>query len=339
MSKEKNNEKLTLIEETSNVPFFKKKNKINKNIRKRQRDKSDDGSDNEETNSTVVRKERKLEASPFIQETKREKRVTTEDISVTYASNKSAASSMPHDVATRTAEWDTAADKDAQALLEKKLAAEEAEDDNLYKGQHAYKSYIKKRDTAAGSAASSKIKAGPIRAPANIRVTSRFDYQPDICKDYKETGFCGYGDSCKFLHDRGDYKTGWQLEREWEEKQGKLGRDPNTYIVESSDEDSDNELPFACLICRQEYSSPIVTRCGHYFCEKCAIKNFAKDPKCFACGAPTNGIFNAAKNLLQKLKEKKKRYEEKEQEKQQPPSREVNSDSKDNSDEDDDESD
>ncbi|CAG8446894.1 5269_t:CDS:2 [Ambispora gerdemannii] len=229
MSKETTEETLTLIEETPNVP------------------------------STVVRKERKLEASPFVQETKREKRVTTEDISVTYASNKSAASSMPQDVATRTAEWDTATDNDAQALLEKKLAAEEADDDNLYKGQHAYKSYIKKRDTAAGSAASSKIKAGPIRAPSNIRVTSRFDYQPDICKDYKETGFCGYGDSCKFLHDRGDYKTGWQLEREWEEKQGKLGHDPNAYIVESSD-DSEDELPFACLICRQEYSSPVVTK-------------------------------------------------------------------------------
>jgi RING finger protein 113A len=23
-------------------------------------------------------------------------------------------------------------------------------------------------------------------------------------------------DTCKFLHDRSDYKTGWQLEREWE---------------------------------------------------------------------------------------------------------------------------
>jgi hypothetical protein len=27
------------------------------------------------------------------------------------------------------------------------------------------------------------------------------------CKDYKETGRCGYGDSCKFMHDRGDYKV------------------------------------------------------------------------------------------------------------------------------------
>lgn len=46
-----------------------------------------------------------------------------------------------------------------------------------------------------------------------MRVSARFDYQPDICKDYKETGFCSYGDSCKFMHDRGDYKSGWELDR------------------------------------------------------------------------------------------------------------------------------
>ena len=55
-----------------------------------------------------------------------------------------------------------------------------------------------------------------MRAPANLRATVRWDYQPDICKDYKETGFCGFGDSCKFMHDRSDYKHGWQLEREVE---------------------------------------------------------------------------------------------------------------------------
>ena len=54
---------------------------------------------------------------------------------------------------------------------------------------------------------------GPLRASTNVRMTVRFDYQPDICKDYKETGYCGYGDSCKFIHDRGDYKSGWELDR------------------------------------------------------------------------------------------------------------------------------
>lgn len=62
---------------------------------------------------------------------------------------------------------------------------------------------------------------GPIRAQTWARAISRFDYQPDICKDYKETGFCGYGDSCKFLHDRGDYKSGWQIEQEWAAKEKK----------------------------------------------------------------------------------------------------------------------
>ena len=31
-------------------------------------------------------------------------------------------------------------------------------------------------------------------------------------------------DSCKFLHDRSDYKSGWQLEKEWKDKEyGKEG--------------------------------------------------------------------------------------------------------------------
>ena len=62
-----------------------------------------------------------------------------------------------------------------------------------------------------------KFLAGPIRAPTNIRTTCRFDYQPDVCKDYKDTGFCGFGDTCIYLHDRGDTMSGWQLEKVWED--------------------------------------------------------------------------------------------------------------------------
>ena len=39
-----------------------------------------------------------------------------------------------------------------------------------------------------------KFLAGPLRAPSFVRSTCVFDYQPNICKDYKETGFCGFGD-------------------------------------------------------------------------------------------------------------------------------------------------
>lgn len=91
------------------------------------------------------------------------------------------------------------------------------EDDKVYRGLNNYHQYFKPKDTAAGNASSGMVRKGPIRAPENIRSTVRWDYQPDICKDYKETGFCGFGDSCKFLHDRSDYKHGWQLEQEWEE--------------------------------------------------------------------------------------------------------------------------
>jgi RING finger protein 113A len=49
----------------------------------------------------------------------------------------------------------------------------------------------------------------------------------------------------------------------------------------------------------------IVTRCGHYFCSACAIKRFAKTPKCIACGAPTGGIFNRADKVIKKLKDKR----------------------------------
>lgn len=101
------------------------------------------------------------------------------------------------------------------------------------------------------------MRRGPIRAPANLRATVRWDYQPDICKDYKETGFCGFGDSCKFLHDRSDYKHGWQLEREWEA--GEYGRESDDDKKYEIDSDGD-DFPFKCVICRKSFVDPIVTR-------------------------------------------------------------------------------
>ena len=69
----------------------------------------------------------------------------------------------------------------------------------------------------ASNAPRSKFLAGPLRATTFVRTTARFDYQPDVCKDYRETGFCGFGDTCIYLHDRGDTKSGWEMEKEYEE--------------------------------------------------------------------------------------------------------------------------
>jgi len=163
-----------------------------------------------------------------------------------------------------------------------------------------------------------KGKAGPIKGITNLRVTCRFDYQPDICKDYKETGYCGYGDSCKFLHDRGDYKTGWELEREWEDVQKQKRERSNQWGVASTeghDSDSDylidkeEEYPFACLICKKPFVKPVQTKCKHYFCESCAINRYMIDPRCAVCKENTNGIFNVAHKLA-KLVEKRKEREE-----------------------------
>jgi RING finger protein 113A len=92
-----------------------------------------------------------------------------------------------------------------------------------------------------------------------------------------------------------------------------LAEIPQPTTQDESESDSDEDIPFACFICKNPYTDPVVSRCGHYFCSSCAIKRFAKTPKCAACGIPTGGIFNRADKVVEKLKEKKKREEEAEE--------------------------
>ena len=132
----------------------------------------------------------------------------------------------------------------------------------------------------------------------------------DVCKDYKLTGYCGFGDNCKFLHDRGDYKAGWQIDRDWEIEQRKKAEAAEK-LPEDSDTDDTENLPFVCLICREDYEDPVVTKCGHYFCMTCAIKRYKQTPNCFVCGSGTMGIFNRARDLEKKLEAKRQRQEEK----------------------------
>lgn len=224
-----------------------------------------------------------------------------EGLGVAYKSTRSAKPVGPEDMgATAVYELDTEKERDAQAIFERSQKIQEErrgkEDDKIYRGINNYQKYMKPKDTSMGNASSGMVRKGPIRAPEHLRATVRWDYQPDICKDYKETGFCGFGDSCKFLHDRSDYKHGWQIERELDEGRYGVYEDEN-YEVESDDE----EIPFKCFICRQTFQNPVVTKCRHYFCERCALQHYRTTPRCYVCDQQTHGVFNPAKDLIAKL--------------------------------------
>ncbi|MCJ1362030.1 RNA-splicing factor [Acarospora aff. strigata] len=181
-----------------------------------------------------------------------------------------------------------------------------------YKGAANYQSFVQKNPNAPTR------QIGPIKAPTNIRTITVTDFAPDVCKDFKQTGFCGFGDSCKFLHAREDYKQGWELDRDWEigTKGKKIGgktiasANRSTKSGDGASDDDDELLegiPFACVICKKPYTNPIITKCGHYFCEACALQRYRKSPSCAACGAGTGGVFNGAKNLRKLLDKKRER--------------------------------
>ncbi|RAL10150.1 U2-type spliceosomal complex subunit CWC24 [Aspergillus homomorphus CBS 101889] len=186
--------------------------------------------------------------------------------------------------------------------------------DGTYKGLAHQTTFIKKNPDAPTRKA-----VGPVRAPTNVRMTTFTDYSPDVCKDYKLTGWCGFGDNCKFLHDRSDYKAGWELDKEWEtvtkgrkvvgtvvsDRARADGSGARGGVDGGDDEDAELEdIPFACIICQGPYQDPVITKCGHYFCEACALKRYRKDPSCAACGAATNGVFNSSKKLKRLLERK-----------------------------------
>uniref|UniRef100_A0A8C9DPU3 C3H1-type domain-containing protein n=1 Tax=Prolemur simus TaxID=1328070 RepID=A0A8C9DPU3_PROSS len=214
-----------------------------------------DSSSSSDEGSAVVRPEKKRAThNPMIQKTRgsgKQKAVSgdlsseeeenePQSLGVLYKSTRSAKPVGPEDMgATAVYELDTEKERDARAIFERSQKIQEElrgkEDDKIYRGINNYQKYMKPKDKSMGNASSGMVRKGPIRAPEHLRATVRWDYQPDICKDYKETGFCGFGDSCKFLHDRSDYKHGWQIERELDEGRYGVCEDEN-YEVRSDDE-------------------------------------------------------------------------------------------------------
>ena len=212
------------------------------------------------------------------------------------------------DDAFRTSEIDADLTADARAQYErvrdihKRIDTGELEE-GVYRGLKAYRAYITPDDERKAANAKFTGAYGQNRAMANVRTTSRFDFQADVCKDYKETGYCGFGDSCKFLHDRSDYKTGWELEREFNEQEKKAERERLELIGRrmakqgSGEEEEAAEVDEKgkCAACEKEWEAcatpACVTLCGHYFCESCFLSK--SSVTCSACGKATSGIFNA----------------------------------------------
>ncbi|CAN1157194.1 Zinc finger CCCH domain-containing protein 1 [Linum perenne] len=307
--------------------FFRKPSK-NKNIRKRAI-VEDDAEDTEgsvlNNQKKAPKSDNKLYFSTGPSKSSKSSESNLDDARTIFQFESSKEIQVQNDnKATATLETETDFSRDARAIRERALKqAEEglmsgkkpsASNEKLYKGVHGYtdhKAGFRREQTIASEKAGGSH--GPLRASAHIRVSARFDYQPDICKDYKETGYCGYGDSCKFMHDRGDYKSGWQMEKEWEEvekaRKRRLamgGGDEEGELHEADaddDEDDEDALPFACFICREAFEDPVVTKCKHYFCEHCALKHHSKNKKCFVCNKPTNGIFNTAHEIRKRIAE------------------------------------
>lgn len=254
--------------------------------------------------------------------------------------------------ATRTIEIETDFAHDNRAILERNEQIHKDLKDGkieagVYRGMGAYKRYM---DRSEGAISASKYSGllGPTRTMTQIRMTMNVEYwgqsgQGGICKDFKECGYCGFGDACKFLHDRSDYKSGWQLDREWDEQQKekekklkarlerKLRRKTGVEGADSDDEgedseagsdsSSDDDLPSVCQICRTPWaeitSTAVVTQCMHYFCETCALEQYVQDSKCAVCMAQTSGIFNAADQIMEKVEAKKKAKAEAKKKKQE----------------------
>lgn len=297
------------------VALFKKRTNKNKsNIRKRpatpppaDSDDDDYSSSEDEAGHKIKRRKRN---TGTVTASSKPTASTTEITPAAHAASRAGITSAND--ATKTTEW---FDERPPSLSSKQLLgstrALPAAPDGTYKGLAAQKqtTFIQRNPDAPNRS------IGPIKAPTNIRTITVTDFAPDVCKDYKTTGFCGFGDNCKYLHAREDYKAGWQLDKEWETvTKGKKNIGGTTVARagrgggEEEEEDEDAELegvPFACIICREGYKHPVVTRCGHYFCEACALGRYRKDPSCAACGSGTGGVFNVAKGLKKLLDRKR----------------------------------
>lgn len=66
---------------------------------------------------------------------------------------------------------------------------------------------------------STKSRKDELVKPSSAHVKQNYimDYQKEVCKDFLKNGYCGFGDTCKFLHYREEFKKNDGPEvKDWE---------------------------------------------------------------------------------------------------------------------------
>ncbi|PCD33443.1 hypothetical protein AU210_009669 [Fusarium oxysporum f. sp. radicis-cucumerinum] len=206
-------------EPQASAPVFKKRGAKGKaNLRKRpatpppaDSDDSDYSSSEDESGQRVKRRKK----TATVTASSKDLATGKTDLQATvYTADRNVPITSTND-ATKHSNW---YDEDSQDALSAKnllgstrTATKDSQPDGTYKGLANQTTFIQKNPDAPSRA------KGPVKASSNVRTITIMDFKPDICKDYKKTGHCGFGDSCIYLHDRTDVKQGWQLDKEWEE--------------------------------------------------------------------------------------------------------------------------
>lgn len=146
-------------------------------------------------------------------------------------------------------------------------------DPSVYRGKNGYASYFDRTEEDLKRRQFNGT-LGPTKHSSYMKSSSRIDYNPELCKDYFETGHCAFGDTCIFIHDRTDYANGHQLEKDWNDKQRKLHQklmgkkfgevneysDEDDNISAKLEEIDDEGLPLKCKICNDYLKEPIITK-------------------------------------------------------------------------------
>jgi RING finger protein 113A len=178
--------------EMPQIAFKKRTNKLKPTIRKRAAtpppasDSDSDFTSSEDEEGRQIKRRRKNFGVTASSTTQGTPRVDPEPEKAAHAVP------IPHnsDDATKASNW---YDENANDELSSKnllgttrsRPTEPLMPDGTYKGVANYQSFIQKNPDALSR------QVGPVKSSTNVRTITVTDFAPDVCKDYKQTGFCG----------------------------------------------------------------------------------------------------------------------------------------------------